>query len=92
MISLSIITNLLNNKINHNYIVTQTFKKYRKNKNCIHDCMAYKTHDHRSHSAVVSEVQNNLKKIPKKSNLEFMDVLSLTLMLTPQLLVQIVFC
>ena len=91
MISLSIITNLLK-KIIHNYIVTQTFKKYRKNKNFIYDCMAYKTHDHRSHSAVMSEVHNNFKKNSKKSNLDFMDALSLTLMLTPQLLVQIVFC
>ena len=58
MISLSIITNLLK-KINHN------FKKYRKNKNFIYDCMAYKAHDHRSHSAVMSEVHNNLKKFKK---------------------------
>ena len=64
MISLSIIINLLK-KINHNYIVTQTYKKYRKNKNFIYDCMAYKTHDHRSHSAVVSKVHNGLKNSKK---------------------------
>ena len=64
LISLSILTNLLN-KIYHNNIVTQTIKKSRKNKNFVYDCMAYKTHDHRSHSAMVSKVKN--KNNSKKS-------------------------